>query len=92
MATKKPRNPVAEAAAYLTKPARHRDRKNDYDRSEKYRSPASVGEEMDARGKGRRSKEYLSKNQDWLCDSEGELEDFFWLEPAKDPPDAGEIQ
>lgn len=89
---KKPRNPVAEAAAYLTKPARHRDRKHDYERREKHRKSDSVGEEVDAKGKRRLREEWLPEGEDWYGDSEGQLDDFFWVESEEEPPTTGEVQ
>lgn len=89
---KKPRNPVAEAAAYLTKPSRHRDRKHDYARREKHRKSGPPDEEVLEHRKKRYAEKYSPEDEDWYYDSEGELGDSFWLESDDDTPDASEVQ
>lgn len=92
LAKKKIRNPVAEAAAFLTKPARHRDRKNDYERREKHRKRGYEDEKVPRTRKRSIEEQRLSESEDWLGDSEGELGGFDWLEPEEESPDADEVQ
>lgn len=89
---KKPRNPVAEAAAYLTKPARHRDRKHDYARREKHQSRESQDPEVFEYRQRRHAEKYSPESEDWGGDSEGELGGFYWVESDEDSPTTGEVQ
>lgn len=90
---KKPRNPVAEAAAYLTKPARHRDRKHDYVRSEKHRTAELKDAEVSEYRKRRLKEQHALEDQDRLHDIDWERPDDTWVEPwAEDPSDPDEVQ
>ncbi len=92
----KTRNWVKKAADELgLKPARFKDRKHDYDRSERRvaeRKWDETGTTIPrARGKGLRPK-HVRPDQDWSGDYEGELDRVDRLESAEDSPDTGEVQ
>lgn len=91
----KPRNWVKKAVDELgLKPARHKDRKHDYDRAQRRRVERDWESEdssvPSSRPKSKRSKR-LRPYKDRSRDSEGELDNFLRLQQEEDSPDSEEV-
>lgn len=91
----KPRNWVKKAVDELgLKPARHKDRKHDYDRSHRRRAErdweSEDSEVSRSRPKGKRPKR-LRPDKDRGRNSKGELDSIEWMESEEDSPDPEEV-
>lgn len=75
-----------------TKPSRHRDRKHDYDRSDRRRAVRSEDAEMAEARRKSLAEQRLRESEDWGGYSEGELDDILGLEPEEESPTTEGLQ
>lgn len=75
---RKIRNPVAVEMFEYTKPSRHRDRKNDYERREKHPRRSEESKALHAAREKCQLEEYLSEGEDWGSIDEGQLDSSDW--------------
>lgn len=89
----KPRNWVKKAVDELgLKPARHKDRKHDYDRSHRREAERKwESDEILERSRPRKQEKRLSENKDRGRNSERQLDSQWWSELAEDSSDSEEV-